>query len=194
MVSCCSRPFRTAAKRSPGPKPVRLGEGGVHHHLVRARRVRHPTGAQDRQVQRRLAFRRQRQDARGCRFGEPRKVKHGIAGHSGLDGLHAGNARQLGREQQWRPRRRGEDVCEAVALVVGRPGLEERHLRPEGQHKDRHPGGQHQRDCEALRPESAEIAQKLHIEWGHSATKRSPPARGGRRFPRSGRCGRRRSR
>ena len=171
MVSCCSRPFSTAEKLIAGPETVRLGEGRVHHHLVRARRIRHPTGAQDRQVQRRLAVRRQRQDARGCRLGEPGQVQHGIAGDPRLDVLHAGNVRELRRERQWRPRRRGEDVGEAVALVVGRPGLEERHLRPEGQHQDRHPGGQHQRDREALRPEPAEIAQKLHVEWGHAATR-----------------------
>ena len=62
---------------------------------------------------------------------------------------------------------RGEDVGEAVALVVGGAGLEERHLRAEGDHEDRDAGPQHQRDGEALGPEAAEVAQELSVQGRH---------------------------
>jgi hypothetical protein len=75
-----------------------------------------------------------------------------------------------GNERFRRTPHRGEDVRKAVPLVVGDARLVERARAPNRQDDRRKTTGDHQSDCERLRPQAPQITEQLHIERAHAFT------------------------
>jgi hypothetical protein len=99
--------------------------------------------------------------------------------HPRLGGIDARDLQNVRNQRERRAARIGEDVGEAVALVIGVARVGERGVHPEGRQQDRHAAGQHHGDRKALHPEPPEIAQEFLVERLHQPlTTRS---RGGRR-------------
>jgi hypothetical protein len=145
---------------------VGLGEGGVDHYLVGRGGV--GAGAQDRHVQKRRVVHRPGQDLPHGDLLPPGKVEHRRALHPRLGGIDACDVQHVRNQRQRRAARIGEDVGEAVTLVIGVARVGERGVHPEGRQQDRHPAGQHQRDGQPLQPEPSEIAQEFLVERLHA--------------------------
>ena len=146
---------------------VGLREGLVHDDGVGAVGSGPAAAAQYRDVEPRQTRFGQRQDAPDRRFHPPRQVEDGVGRDPRLGRGDAGDRLDLGEQGQGRAPRLREDMREAVALVIGRARLVERRGHAEGHQDHRHPAGEHQRDRQRLRPETAEIPQELPVERPH---------------------------
>ena len=111
-----------------------------------------------------------RDGAAGCRLGQTLDIEKRQMGDARLGCRNAGNCPDLLDDGHGRPPHLGEDVGEAVALVVGRARLVERMVGAAGQHEGRDAGRHHERDGQRLRPHASQIPQQLAVEHAHGST------------------------
>ena len=166
-VSSVREPFMIARKRRAEGEVMGLGEVLAGHDLQTAPPLRKPPLAQEDRVDGRLAATRQRHDHARRRLGHAGDIEQHRLDDAELRRGDARDGADDGAERFRRARRGGEDIAEAVALVVGAARLLKRAIGADRQDQRRHSAGKHQRDGERLRPEPPEIAQQLDVERPH---------------------------
>ncbi len=161
---------------------VRLGEVPVDGNLVAAPAARQPPLAQEERIDRDVAALGDRDCQTRGRLAQAGDVEDDGAGDARLDRGHAVDRGDRAHERVGRAGRRGEDVAEAVALVIGRARLVERLVGADGQNQRGDAAGHDQGDRQRLRPQAAKVADQLAVERAHrrfTTPARWPPAGAG---------------
>ena len=146
-----------------GAQSVGVREGLEHHDLVVAPSLRKRAALERDRVGRRLARRRQRQEARVRRPIEPLHRQGDLFGDACLRTRHAGKRDDALRERLRRSLERGEDVGEPVPVVVRLARPLERLVGAAQREEARDAGGEDDRDRRDLAEHSPGLAEELAI-------------------------------
>ena len=148
---------------------VRLGERIVDGDLVGPLRFRQPALTQMQAVEPLRGEIGQRDDLSRCGLLHPFHVEQGEPGDAGLRGCHPRNAQDLLGERLGRAPHLGEDIGEAVALVVGAARLLQRAIGTACQHEGGSPRCDDEGDGQHLRPHAPQVPDELAVEHAHGA-------------------------
>ena len=121
--------------------------------------------AKNKRVQAGFAARRDRVDTRRNGFGDPGNIERCASRDAPLD--HA-DARQPLYFLQHALRcalGRGENVGEAIAIIIRLPRCIQRAHHPQRHHHHPYARGNHQRDRESLAAHPPQVAQHLAVQW-----------------------------
>lgn len=154
-----------------GLHAVGVGEGLAQHHLIRMAGAYQAAFPQHQLIEARLSALRDGDQLADHRLLEALDGESGEILDPMVDGAHPGDGADLLDQPLRRPLDAGEDLAEALPLVVGFGGLGQGLQGGEGHHQHRHPGGDDDRDGQHLPPQLPEIANQLFVQRAH----RIPP-------------------
>ncbi len=134
---------------------MRFGEPLAYGHLVRPFTLRQAALAQMQQVEVRLGQIGDRDDTARRGLGQALHIEKCQMADARFGGRHAGDGLDLLDHRLRRPTHLGENVGEAIALVVDRARLVERTVGAAGQHERGDTRRHDERDGQSLCPHAA---------------------------------------
>lgn len=170
-----------------------VGEGLEQRRLVGAGGIGEAPAGEDQTGQRRHPVGGDGDDDPHRRLALGGEVQRHPLHHPGVDGAHPGDGREPPGEGHRGPLQPGEDVAEALALVVGLPRRVERGPSGVGGEVGGDAGRDHHRDGEHLADEAAEVTHELAMEDRHRLTSGWRPPSPSRDCGHPRRCARRRA-
>ena len=121
--------------------------------------------AKNKRIQAGFAARRDRMNTRSDGFGDPGNIERGASSDAPLDHANAWQPLYFLQHAFRRALGRGENVGEAIAIIISLPRCIQRAHHPQRHHHHPHARGNHQRDSESLAAHPPQVAQHLAVQW-----------------------------